>query len=183
MRRYLTPSLVAVTLAALSLVVFGSISHAANAAVGEQGTWLDLARPLYDAFVGGHYAFAAAGLVVVLVAAARRYGGQVYPWFHTDAGGAALALVGAAASALVAGLAAPGAAVNLTLLWSALGVGVAAAGGFAIVKHLLVEPWLRPLHDRCPAWLRPVFRTVLWIFDGRDPDAAPAVTPPPTEVK
>ncbi len=134
---------------------------------------LDLLRPVYEAFSSGRYALTGALIVVVLTALVKRYLGNRISWLHSDAGGSAMALVASAASALAAGLVAPGATITLSLLERALGVGVTAAGGYAILKNLVIDPILRPLAAKAPGWLQPVFQVVLWVFDHPATDPVP----------
>lgn len=159
----------------IGLAAFAGTGYAADAATpSDSQTLLELLRPVYDAFAGGHYAYAGALLVIVLVALVKRYAGDSVPFVHTDAGGSLLALVGGVATGLAAGLAAPGATVTPGLLESSALVGVGAAGGYAVLKNTLIDPLLKPLAARAPAWLRPALRVVLFVFD-RPSDAKPEV--------
>lgn len=135
---------------------------------------LDMLKPVYTAFASGRPAYAAAMVLVVLVAAARKYGASRIPFLHSDLGGSLLALLGSFGGALVTALAIPGATVTTGLMWTACTVAVAAAGGYSLIKRLLVDPVLRPLAAKAPAALQPVFQLVFWIFDGPDQAAAKA---------
>ncbi len=126
---------------------------------------LDLLRPVYDAFAAHQYGLMGALLVIALVALAKRWGGASFPWLHSDMGGSAMALVVSAATALAAGLGTPGAHVTLELLKTAVFVGLTAAGGYAAIKNLLIDPVLRPLAAKAPAWMQPIFQLVFWVFD------------------
>lgn len=158
---YLPSTLV---LALLGLLSFGAVAHAASAATGDDVSILDLARPVYDAFVAHQFGLMGALLVILLVAAAKKYLGDAIPFLHTDAGGSLLVLLGSGATALAAALATPGAAITLALMYTALKVAFVAAGGYAAVKNLLVDPFLKPLAARAPAWMKPIFDLILWIF-------------------
>ncbi len=125
-------------------------------------------KPVYSAFAGGHYAYAGALLVILLVALSKRYLGGTLPWLHSDIGGSTMALLLSGATACAAGLATPGAHLTFGLLKTALLVGAGAAGGFAVIKNLLIEPLLKPLEAKAPAWAKPIFALVLWIFDKPD---------------
>jgi len=162
-----------VVLAAIALVSFGATAFAAGTAVSstDSSSLLDLLKPVFDAFSGGHYAYAAALLVVAAVALAKRYLSED-GFFHTNAGGSLLALLAAAALAISSALAAPGAHVTLALLKSALLVGVGAAGGYAVLKNLLVDPILVPLSKKAPAWAQPIFTVLFLIFDHSAPSDA-----------
>jgi hypothetical protein len=162
-----------IVLVFLGIVTFGATAFAATAATGtaDSSSLLDLLKPVFDAFNGGHYAFAAALLVVALVALVKRCFGDKVPVLHSDAGGSLLAPVTAAAAALATGLGAPGAHVTTDLLKSALLVGAGAAGGYAVIKNLLIDPVLKPLAAKAPAWAQPIFALVFYFFDKPDPIA------------
>lgn len=202
MRTYLERLAALVALTLIALMAFTTVGFAAVAVTpgDDTATILDLLKPVADAFAGGHYAFAAALGVIALVALVKKYAGTAVPWLHTDMGGSALALLTASSSALGVSLAAPGAAVTLAMLKSALLVGVGAAGGYAVIKNLLIDPLIKPLMAKAPAWMQPLFQVVMWVFDKPDPvadatkagdaavTAAPAggvaaVTGTPTDVK
>lgn len=154
-----------------SLFCFTGTALAAEAATGTDGSWLDMLKPLYDAMAGGHYAYAGALTIIVMVALVKRYLGDKWSWLHSDAGGSAMALTAAAATAAATSLAAPGAVMSLDLMKSALLVGVGAAGGYAVLKNLIVEPLLIPLRSKMPAWAQPILGAVIWIFDHQDSGA------------
>lgn len=135
----------------------------AGVAFAEPEALIDLAKPVLSAILSGQYAYAAALALVLAVAAARRYGGARFPFLRSDAGGASLALVGGIGGALVNSLAAGG-GVSLALLWSALLVAVGAAGGYSLIKRLIVTPILEPLAARAPAPIRAVLGVILWAF-------------------
>lgn len=168
MRRAIKAAPLALSLGFIGLLAFSATAFAADAVTDANSSILDLAKPVFNAFSGGHYAYAAALGVVLLVALVKRYLGDKVKWLHSDAGGSAMALVASAATAMAAGLAAPGATVTMSLLKSALLVGVGAAGGYAVLKNLLIEPVLKPLAAKAPAWAQPIFAIVFWIFDKPD---------------
>lgn len=187
MMTYLRKSALIVSLAFIGLLSFAGFALAAGAAAPSttDGSLLDLAKPVYDAFMGGHYAYGAALLVVLMVALAKKYLGDKIPWLHSDAGGSLLALLAAMSAAVAAGLATPGASITLALLKSSLLVGIGAAGGYAMLKNLIIEPLLKPLAAKAPAWMQPLFQLIFWIFDKPSPtetanaagDAAVIATP------
>lgn len=173
--KYVSKLPLAVALALIGIAGFGVVAYAADTATpADSQSILDLLKPVYDAFAGGHYAFAAALLTIALVALAKRYLGDKLPWLHSDAGGTCTALLMAGAGALATGLAAPGATVTLALMKSAFLVGIGAAGGYAALKNLLVDPILKPLAAKAPAWAQPLFAVLFFFFD--KPDAAAAAT-------
>ncbi len=147
-----------------------SMTDATSPAATDPG-WLDLARPVYDAVVHGNYALAAAAFLVLAVALVRRYAGPKVPFLHSDAGGALLTLVGSFGGALATALAAGGAVFSGHLAWVAFMIAITAAGGYGLIKKLLVVPFLVPLSKRAPAWMQPLFQLILWVFDRPDPVA------------
>lgn len=134
-----------------TLLGFTAAGHAAaviDPATGD-GPGLQLARIVYDAIAGGHFAYAASMLLVVGVALVRKYANVDF--FHTDAGSALLVLGGSFGTAMVAVLSGGG-AVTFGLLASAFTVAFTAAGGYTAVKKLIVEPLL----PKMPAWLQTI---------------------------
>ncbi len=158
--------------AAFALTLVGMISFnaaaAADAAATDSTSWVDLAKPVYDAFVGHHPALGVCLGLVLLVALVKRYAGSTSKFgafIHGDAGGSLLVLIGSAATAAGAALGTPGAHVSLDLLKQSVLVGISAAGGYAMLKNLIVEPVLKPLAAKAPSWAQPIFSLILWIFD------------------
>lgn len=164
---FLLPSLLM-----LAFLGFFSAAHAATAVASDDASIVDLARPVYDAFLNHQYGLMVCLLVILVVALMKRYLGDKIPFLHTDTGGSILVLVGATATAAGAGFATPGAHFTLALMKSALLVGITAAGGFAMLKNLLVDPILKPLAAKAPAWAQPLFSVLFFAFDhGTSADA------------
>lgn len=151
------------------LFSFTGVAIAADAATPSDGSLLDLLKPLYDAFSGGHYAVGACATVVLVVAVLRRYsdffGAKFAAFMHSDRGGTLAALFMAMFMSMGAALAAPGAHLSWGLMWTTFLVGVGAAGGYAVLKNVLVEPMLKPLQAKLPAWAQPILSLVLWVFE------------------
>lgn len=141
-------------------------------AAGEDGNLLDLARPVFDAVMSGHYAYAAALALVLAVALARRYGAKQWPWLAGDVGGTLLVLVGsfggAAATALTGG-----AAVSLGLVWTSIQVAAGASGGYTMIKRLVI-PTLAKLVSKLPPLFQKPFKLILWMFEGNAAKAGAA---------
>ena len=157
---------VAVVLVAIGSFFFTAAAQVAGAVAPQPDVSLtDLLKPLYDAFSGGHYAYASALLTIAVVTIVRRWLGDKIPFLHTDAGGALLAVAGAMASAAATGLAVPGAGVSWALMKSSFLVGVGAAGGFTVLNDVLVKPLLKPLRAKLPTWAQPILDLVLFFFD------------------
>lgn len=148
-------------LVAVALVSFAATAFAAGAAAPADGSWLDLARPVFDAVMSGNYLAASALALVLLVAVARRYGSDRVLFLGTDAGGALLVLVGAFGGA-VASASLGGAPWSVDLMWTAAKVAAGAAGGYSLIKRLVM-----PLVNKAPAWLRAPLQLILWIFEAR----------------
>jgi hypothetical protein len=166
------------SLAVIALLAFTGTALAAGAVAPEDGSILDLAKPVFEAVMSGQYWYAAAGALVLLVTAVRRYGAKWFPralgWTNSSWGTPALVLLASFGGAL-ATAAAAGAGPSLEVLKVALGVAVAAAGGWKLAKELAV-PLLTALRDKLPAWARPLIDVALWAFQrpSRDADAAAA---------
>lgn len=128
---------------------------------------------ILSAAKAGHYAYAAALALVVGVTLARRYGAGKLPWLASDTGGAVLSFAGALGAAFASALA-TGGAVSLSLVWAAVGVAVTASGGYTLAKKLLINPILKPLAAKAPAWAQPIFALLLYLFESRAEAAARA---------
>lgn len=152
------------------LLALAGTAFAGTAAGGDDGSLLELARPVLDAVLAKDPGLAAALALVLVAAAARRYGGKRWAFLNTDAGGALTVLVGSFGGAVAAAFKA-GMTFSPGLAWTALGVAAAAAGGWKLIKSVLVDPWLGPLADR-HAWLRPVKILLDFLFKKPDPIAA-----------
>lgn len=151
----------------LAFVAFGATSFAAGAAQPEDGSLLDLTRPVYDAVMHGQWWIAAAGALVLVAAAARKYLAPRYAWARSSAGSALIVLVGSFGGAALTALAAagPGAVLSAALAWTAFKIALAAAGGYGLIKALIVDPYLKPWADKAPAWLQPALAVLVWAFD------------------
>lgn len=189
------------------LLLFAGVSRAAAGATGEEGSLLDLARPVWDAIMHGQYWLAASLALVVAVTLFKRYGHLLSPklaaFSHSDAGGALMTLLMAFGGALATGLAAVGvsATLSMAMAWTALKIALTAAGGYTLIRKLIVEPVLKPLAAKAPPWLQRILELVFFLFDKPQPikdaeaagDAAVAANPaggltgtigkPPTEIQ
>jgi hypothetical protein len=155
----MTKIVTVLSLVALALLSFTATAFASQAVAGEDGSWLDLARPVLDAVLGGQWFLAAALALVLAAGLASKYGAKRWPVLGTGAGKAALVLLGAFGGACATALAA-GTAPTAALMWTATQLAFAAAGGYSLVRALL-----GPLVAKAPAWLRPFIDLVLWFFD------------------
>jgi hypothetical protein len=107
----------------------------------------DLAKPVLDALLAGHYMHAAALGLVLGVALVRRFGSKRWPILASRKAAPFLVLIGSFGAAMATSLAA-GAAISLSMVWIALKVAVAAAGGYSLLKPLLSKvPFIGRLFD------------------------------------
>lgn len=158
------------------LFSFTGVALAAGTASPDDGNLLDLLRPVYDAFASGHKLYAGMLALVVAVAAMKRYAPTKYgisDFVHGDVGGTLLTLVGSFSGALATSLGG-GAGITWSMAEAATLIAVGAAGGYAMVKKLLVEPlrnsnWYK---TKASAWLKTGLGVAFWIFDKPSPVAA-----------
>lgn len=120
--------------------------------------WSLLAQPVLDAVAAGNYPAAAAFVLVMIVAAVRYFGARRVPWLETRAAGSLLTLVGGFGAALGAALLS--AELSTALALDALRVAVVAAGGYSLLKPIVLY-----LRDHGPAWLKPAVRLVSWWYE------------------
>jgi hypothetical protein len=140
------------------LVIFTATALASTAAVSpDEGSLLELARPIFDAVMHGNWWLAAAGAVMLLTAAARRhlpngYGGR---FIRGDVGGMVTAFTFAYGGAIATTMAAPGATMSAAVMLAALKIGGMAVGGFValhkLAQALVATKWFQA---KAPAWLR-----------------------------
>ncbi len=103
---------------------------------------MTIAKGIGEAVHGKHWIALIGGVVLALVWAARKWGGQVLPWLDTDRGGAVLAL-GAGVLCGVAMWLVDG-KLTLDALWTA-GLGaIAAAGGRNLVSRIMAPKDMAP---------------------------------------
>lgn len=167
MKKLLHPVAELAILVVIMLGFFKATALAANTAGAEDQSLLELLRPVYDAFRGGHYVAAGALALVLVVALLKRYApGRLGKFVHSDAGGVISTLAISFGSTLAAYTGA-GQSWEWSMLWTAGGVAFAAAGSYAMIKKLIVEPLLASAwwQEKAPAWLKAGAQIVLWIFD------------------
>ncbi len=138
------------------LVGFTATAFAAGTASPDDGSLLDLARPVFDAVMHGQWWLGASLAVVLLCAAARKYLPDNYggKFIRGDVGGVLLAFMmsfgGAVATALTAG-----AAMSGLVALTALKIALAAAGGYTVIHKLasafVASVWFQ---SHAPGWLK-----------------------------
>lgn len=140
------------------------VGYSSTAIAQSAATDADFQRELLHVLreaVAGHYAYAAALTLVVLVALARKQAAR-WEWLGSDQGGALLVLLGAFGGAVVA--AASGTReVTWMLARDAAIVAFSASGGYSLLKRLLVTPYVVPLAARQDL-LGSVARVIVWAF-------------------
>jgi hypothetical protein len=155
-----------------ALVSFVATAHAATGAEVATESVLDQARPIFDAVMAGHYWYAAAAALVLLVALVQRYGeraplvGKYLAWTKSSWGTPLLVILASTGGALATALAA-GASPSLAMLWAALGIGAGAIGSHKLMKEV-GAPMLRALQGKLPAWAQLPLSLVLWVFERPD---------------
>lgn len=148
------------------LGAFTATSYAAAETVGDDPAFLDLAKSVYEAFANHQYSLMVTLAVVLLIALFKRYApGRVGKFVHGNTGGTLMTLVGGAALAMSAALVAPDARLTFDILKAGLVTGIMAAGGYAVIKNVFVKPILVRLEGIAPAWMKPLFDVILWVFD------------------
>lgn len=156
------------SVALFAMLGFTTTAFAATAVTDPDSSLLDLAKPVLDAVLAGHGWLAAAGALILAAAGARRYLAPKVPFFATAAGAVVLVFVGAYGGAVITGLAAAGTStLTATLAYAALKVALAASGGYAALRPIivdLVEPFVV---SRFP-FLKPLFDLLSWAFDSSD---------------
>jgi hypothetical protein len=162
-----------VLFAAVAFLSFAGVAFAAGEVIPPDGSLLDLAKPIYDAVLGGQWWLGAMFGLIFLTTAAKHYlPGKAGRMVNGDVGQPVTVLVlsfaGAAITALMA--AGPGAVMSLTLAWAALKIAVGASGGYTLLKQLLA-PLLAKLATKAPAWAQPLFTMLLWVFSKPSPVA------------
>jgi hypothetical protein len=165
MKKLIAPISIALGFLGVLFTGFLVSANAASTVVPEDGNLLDLARPIFDEIMKGHFIAAAALALVLMVALVKRYApGKAGEFVHSDAGGSLTTLLMAFGGALATATMG-GASWTWGMLWTAGSLAVTAAGGYVLAKKLIVEPLLRPLSKKAPAWMQPVFSMVMWLFD------------------
>lgn len=167
---------------AMSLAFIGT-AVAGGAVTPEDGSLVDLFRPVVEAAVNGHPYLAGALALVFAAAVARRYGGKHWGFLNTQVGSSLTVLVGAFGGAAAVPLAT--ASLSTAIVWSALKVAFYAAGGYSLAKPLV--QWLA---THAPAWAQGPLALVLWLFNKPDRVAsavaageAAVVAKPPTGLR
>lgn len=155
------------------LATFASTAWAADTVAPDDGSIIDLLKPVLDAFQHGSYIYAGALALIVMVAITRRYAEPRYPWLGSDAGGAVLALVGSFGASLAATL---GGQLDCTweMVWHSLEIACAASGIYTVVKSTIIRPYLVHLIDKGPAWLHIPMTLLLPLFQKSSTPPTPA---------
>lgn len=165
-------------LIAVCVLSFSATAHAAGAVTPADGSLLDYLTPVINAFRDGSYLYAGSIALVGAVAVFRRYAPRYWPsaaeWSATDAGGAILTLIGAFGASMAAALLNSNDAFTWPIAWHSLQIAAGAAGGYAIIKAVIIKPYLLKLADKGPQWLHYPMQVILWVFQetGKEPSAS-----------
>ncbi len=169
---YIALSFLVVTFLFFTATAFAA--GAVEAAVPPDADLSSLGRPLYDAIVHGQYWMAAALALVFAVALFKRYApaGRGRAFANSDAGGGLLVLLGsfggAAATLLLGG------PMTWDLVIAAAKVATSAAGGFVLIKNILIAPLMKSdwYKNRAPLWLKALISMSTWVFAKQNSVAA-----------
>ncbi len=165
------------SLVGLLLLSFVATAFAAGEVTPDDGSLLDLARPVFDAVMHGQYWAGAALAVVMLCAVTRRYMPEAWKsGAKGDVIGTALAFGMASAGALGTGLLAQGTnALTMALAIAALKIGAVAVGGYTVLHKLasalVATAWFQ---EKAPAWLKTGVGFALMMFGSRAIEKAEA---------
>lgn len=153
----------------LLVAAFAGTVFAAGEVAGPDGSLPDLLKPIWEAATGHHWWLMASLGLVACVALFKRYApGKAQVWSHTDFGASILVLAGSFGGALATGLATAGTdAVSFGMVEGALKVAFGAAGGYALLKALVVGPLLgSALWQKIPSAVRTPIELVLrFVFE------------------
>lgn len=194
MRRLIAPFTIALGFVGVLLAGLVTATHAAQGVAPDDGSLLDLARPIFDQIMAGDYIPAAAFTLVFCVALFKRYAPDKFglrAFVHSDPGGVLTTFLMSFGGALATATIGDAPWTWEMLLMSAK-VSFFAIGGYVGVKKFLL-PLLQPLMSKAPKWMQPVFTILFWAFDRKseaakiEADAAKAgqdavVANPPTGV-
>ncbi len=143
------------------VLAFVGTAFAAGAVKPEDGSLLDLAKPILEAIKNGNGWLAAALAVVFVLAAAKRYTPATWKlgrFFHSDVGGMLSAFVFSFAGAIAtttASFVAGGPGMTTAIMLAALKVGTFAIGGFVAIHKLATwfvgTAWFQ---NHAPGWLK-----------------------------
>lgn len=171
------------------VLVFAGTALAAGEVTPDDGTLLDLARPVFAQITSGNYLGAAAFALVVAVALVKRYSGagNFGQLVHSNVGGLLttflIAFFGAIGTATLAS-----ASWSWAMLRAAGGVGFIAIGGYTAAKilytSLVGSAWYQA---KAPAWVKAAMSLLGFVLDKPDAikvaqkagDAAVAAKPGP----
>lgn len=157
-------ALTALSVAALAFLSFGATAIAAGEVTPDDGSLLDLARPVFDAVMHGQWWLGAALAVVLLTAAAKKYLPDAYggKYVRSELGAMATAFLLSFGGAIATTMAAPGAAMTMAVAMAALKIGAAAVGGWMILhKVMQVVVATKFWNDRVPAPVKALVSFVL----------------------
>lgn len=154
-----------ITLALVLLLAFTATAIAGQQALPEDGSWLDLLSPIYQAFAGGNYWYAGALTLSVGVALLIKYApDSIRKYTDHTAGKALLVLVASFVTTMAAHLA-DGSSPNFDMVKTAAHLAAVAAGGFSLIKPfvemLLASEWYK---TKVPSWMQKAIGALFFMF-------------------
>lgn len=158
--------LFAICFAAITATVLsfsGTVWAAGALDPGSDASWLDLLRPVYDAFAGHNWIAAGCLTVIAALVLLKQNADRVSPklavWLHNDVVGVVLTFVLAFLGSVAA--AAKGAAFSWGTFKIAGAIGIGAVGGYTVLRklvvdHILASKW----YATAPSWVKAILTLV-----------------------
>lgn len=150
---------------------FIGVAAASSEVTVSNDSLADLAWPIYNAISGGAYWPAAMFALIFLVTALNKYGEKIpfvgaglAKFLSGSYGKPVTVLLLAFAGSVVSALAAPEVTMSIAVAWGALKFATMAAGGYELLKKLLV-PVILKIGSKAPNWMKPGFDLLLWMFN------------------
>lgn len=179
MLKKLQAHLLALVLVYLVLLVTLRVAHAATqfvaVAAASEDPLFELTRLLWAAISDGDGVSIVVAVLVMLSALLARFGVRLTYWFGTSAGRALITLFVTFSSGLSSALAA-GTEITWDVIRSVSIFAATTAGGYSLIKALIVEPLTPWMRDSAPEWLRVGWRGLTWVYDRLVPPA-PSMLP------
>jgi len=165
-----TKILVSLSILGCLFVGLAGTAFAANVAGADDGSLLTaILGQLWAALTGKQWWLACAAGLVAAVALIKKYTPEKYrKYTDSDIGGAVLVLAGSFGAALVASLSGASAVpMSGALALDAIKLALTAAGGYSLIKKLLVDPLLASkwYNEKAPAWLKAILSVVTWVYN------------------
>lgn len=148
----------------ITVRVAQAAAELATVAAANQDPLVELVRLLWVAITGGEFISIVVALLVIISSLLARFGVHLSKWFGTGAGRAVITLLVAFSGGLSSALAV-GTPITWGVLRTVIVFALTAAGGYSLIKALIVEPLTPWMRDRAPEWLRLIWRGLTWVYD------------------